>query len=238
VKRIRVLLVEDHQVVREGLRSLLEKEGDIEVLGDTDSGEMACQMARELRPDVVLMDLVLSGMNGLQATESIKAELPSVRILALTMHGSEEYVYGMLRGGADGYLLKYSAARELAAAIRTVYRGESMLSPTIAKKLIDDIRGKTGHAYHEGPLSGREKEILVLTAKGYTSREIGDILFLSPKTVDNHRARIMDKLQAKNQVEAVMNAVAAGIISPSQAQATAEGATKPESDYGPKRRMV
>ena len=219
MKRIRVFLVEDHQVVREGLRSLLEKEEDIEVLGDTDSGETACRMASELTPDVIIMDLELSGMNGLQATELIKAELPAVRILALTMHGSEEYIYGMLKGGADGYLLKYSAARELASAIRAVYKGESMLSPTIAKKLIDDIRGKDVQIHHDAILSDREREILGLTAQGYTSREIGDMLFLSPKTVDNHRARIIDKLQARNQVEAVMNAVKLGLISPITAQA-------------------
>ncbi len=226
MKKIRLLLVEDHQVVREGLRSLLEKEEDFEVLGDTDSGEKACHMARGLQPDVIIMDLELPGMNGLQATELIKAELPSVRVLALTMHSSEEYIYGMLKGGADGYLLKYSAARELAAAIRAVANEQSMLSPTVAKKLIDDIRARTGYAHHEGLLSEREKEILTLTAQGYTSREIGDMLFLSSKTVDNHRARIMDKLQAKNQAEAVMNAAKLGIISLAQVQASSNGATE------------
>jgi len=218
VRKIRVLLVEDHQVVREGLRSLLEREEDIEVAGEAESGDSACRMAIELSPDVVLMDIELQGMDGLQATKYIKEHKPSVRVLALTMHRSEEHIYGMLRGGAEGYLLKYTAARELTSAVRAVYKGESILSPSVARKLITGVRERTSYLHSDDILSGREKEILLLMAGGDTSREIGVKLCLSPKTVDNHRARIIDKLQARNRVEAVMNAVRLGVISRSQAQ--------------------
>ena len=210
---IRVLLVEDHQIVREGLRSLLQREEDIEVLGETDSGDRACELARELKPDVILMDLELNGMGGLEATEAIKSEMPEVKILALTMHSDEEHIYSMIKKGADGYLLKYAAAGELVSAIRSLHKGESMLSPAVAQKLIRGIRERSGLSHPDDTLSDREKQILLLMARGATSHEIGDKLFISPKTVDNHRARIIEKLQAKNRVEAVINAVKLGVIS-------------------------
>ena len=212
MRRIRVLLVDDHRVVREGLRSLLEREDDFEIVGETDNGYTACTMARELTPDVVLMDIELPEMDGLEATRRIKDKMPSVRVLALTMHRNEEHIYGMLKAGAEGYLLKYAAARELTSAVRSVYRGESTLSSTIANKLIKGVREKTAYLHSDEILSKREKEILTLMARGDTSREIGVQLCISPKTVDNHRSRIIDKLQARNRVEAVMYASKLGLI--------------------------
>ncbi len=212
MRRIRVLLVDDHRVVREGLRSLLEREDDFEIVGETDNGYTACTMARELTPDVILMDIELPEMDGLEATRRIKEKMPSVRVLALTMHRNEEHIYGMLKAGAEGYLLKYAAARELTSAVRSVYRGESTLSSTIANKLIKGVREKTAYLHSEEILSKREKEILTLMARGDTSREIGVQLCISPKTVDNHRSRIIDKLQARNRVEAVMYASKLGLI--------------------------
>lgn len=218
MRRIRVMLVDDHQLVREGLRSLLEREEDIEIAGEADNGNAACVMARELSPDVIVMDVELKGMNGLQATRHIKERMPSVRILALTMHRSEETIYAMLKGGAEGYLLKYAAARELTSAVRAVYRGESVLSPAIANKLIKGVREKSSYLHSDEILSKREKAILLLMARGDTSREIGSHLCISPKTVDNHRANIIQKLNARNRVEAIMNAVNLGVISQNQGQ--------------------
>ena len=209
---IRVLLVEDHQIVREGLRSLLLREKDIEVVGEAESGEKACQLAQELKPDVILMDLELKGMGGLEATEAIKAEMPEVKIVALTMHSGEGHIYSMLRSGADGYLLKYTAAGDLVSAIHAVYDGESMLSPAVAKKLIDGIREKSQPIHPDDTLSERQKQILALMARGATSQEIGAKLYLARKTVENQRSRIMAKLQAKNRVEAVINAMKLGVL--------------------------
>lgn len=219
MRRIRVLLVDDHRVVREGLRSLMEREEDLEVVGETDNGYTACTMARELTPDVILMDIEMPEMDGLEATRRIKERMPSVRILALTMHMNEEHVYGMLKAGAEGYLLKYAAARELTTAIRAVYRGESTLSSVIANKLIKGVREKTAYLHSDEILSKREKEILTLMARGDTSREIGVQLCISPKTVDNHRSRIIDKLQVRNRVEAVMYAAKLGLIPQTQPEA-------------------
>lgn len=218
MSRIRVLLVDDHRVFREGLRSLLEREEDIEVVGETDNGYSACKLARELCPDVILMDIELQGMDGLQATTRIKEKMPSVHILALTMYRNEEHIYGMLKGGAEGYLLKYDAARELISAVRAVCRGESILSSSVANKLIRGVREKTAYLHSDEILSNREKQILALMARGDTSREIGLQLCISPKTVDNHRTRIIDKLHARNRVEAVMNATKLGLIAQSQAE--------------------
>ncbi len=219
MSRIRVMLVDDHRVFREGLRSLLEREEDMEVVGETDNGHSACNMARELSPDVILMDIELQGMDGLQATVRIKEKMPWVRVLALTMHRNEENIYGMLKGGAEGYLLKYDAARELISAVRTVHKGESVLSSYVANKLMKGVREKTVYLFSDEILSNREKEILTLMARGDTSREIGAQLCISPKTVDNHRTRIIEKLHARNRVEAVMNASKLGLIAQSQAEA-------------------
>ena len=222
MSRIRVLLAEDHQVVREGLRCLLEREEDMEVVGEAESGEMACEMARLENPDVIVMDIGLKGMDGLEATKRIKSQLPSVHVLALSMYTGEEHVYGMLREGADGYIIKHAAARELTWAVRTVFKGESILSPSIARKVIAGFRERSSYLHSDDILSAREREILVMMARWDTSRDIAGKLCLSPKTVDNHRARIIEKLHARNRVEAVMNAVNLGIISRSEAQVGTE----------------
>ncbi|MBI2303779.1 MAG: response regulator transcription factor [Chloroflexi bacterium] len=216
-EKIRVLVVEDHQLVREGLRLLLDREEDIEVCGEADTGHMACNLASKLTPDVIIMDVELPEMDGLAATERIKEELPGAHILALTAHSDPEYIYGMLRAGAEGYVLKHMAARDLTSAIRAVRNGSSTLSPSIARKLINDIRQDVPYLHADDMLSKREKEILLLMARGATSKEIAEILCLSPKTVDNHRARITEKLQVRNRVEAVRKAVKLGILSHSQA---------------------
>lgn len=209
--RIRLLLVDDHQIVRAGLRMLLQTEPDMEIVGEAGSGDEALQAAQTLHPDVIVMDIAMSGMGGIEATRQIKSLCPSAAILALTMYEDEQYFFAMLHAGASGYVPKRAAPDELAQAIRAVSRGEVFLYPTLARVLMREF---TQHAQGSRPeLTPRELEVLALIAEGYTNRQIAERLCISVKTVDRHRENILRKLNLHSRVELVKYALRKGLIS-------------------------
>jgi DNA-binding NarL/FixJ family response regulator len=213
---IRVLLAEDHTIVRKGLRSLLEDEADIEVVGEAEDGREAVRMTQRLLPDVVLMDISMSGLNGLEATRQIKKRFPEVNVLILTRHAGEEYILQILRAGASGYVVKKAAPKELVSAIQAVYRDGSFLSPSISRTVIEEYirqaEATTGQDSY-GRLTPREREVLQLVAEGRSNREIAELLHISVKTVDNHRANLMDKLDIHSTAELTQYAIRTGVIS-------------------------
>lgn len=212
---IRVLLADDHRMLREGIRVLLERQQDIRVIGEASNGREAVRLAVRLRPDVVVMDVSMPMLNGIEATRQIRRDCPDVRVLVLTVHESEEYVARLLAAGASGYIIKKAAAEDLSNAIRAVYSGEAFLYPSIAKVVIEDyvrhLRKGRGFGASD-VLTNREREILQLIAEGYTSREIADMLHLSVKTVQNHRSKIMRKLDLHDRGELIKYAIRQGII--------------------------
>jgi len=211
---IRVLLADDHTIFRAGLRALLELEDRVEVVGEAATGEEAIEQARTLRPDVVIMDLSMPVMNGLEATRRIAALQLGVRILVLTVHAEEEYLVPVVDAGASGYLTKDSADRDLMEAIRTVARDEVFLPARATTLLLQQYR--TAEEEEGGgrlrDLSSREREVLALTAEGFSSSEIGEKLFISPKTVDTYRSRIMKKLGLNHRSELVRFALRVGLL--------------------------
>lgn len=215
--KTRVLLTEDHTIVRKGLRSLLDKETGIEVVGEAEDGREAIVKAEELHPDVVVMDIAMSGLNGLEATRQIKKRFPDMKILILTMHANEEYILQSLKAGASGYLVKKAAPAELISAINAVHKGHSFLSPSISRMVIDEYirRSKEISEGEEGfeQLTVREREVLQLIAEGRKTREIAELLYISIKTVETHRAHIMNKLDIHSTAELTRYAIRKGIIS-------------------------
>lgn len=208
--RIRLLLVDDHQIVRAGLRMLLQTEPDIEIVGEASSGDEALQAARTLHPDVIVMDIAMSGMGGIEATRQIKSLCPNTAVLALTMYEDEQHFFAMLHAGASGYVPKRAAPDELAQAIRAVSRGEVFLYPTLARVLVREFTQPA-----QGPrpeLTPRELEVLTLIAEGYTNRQIAERLYISVKTVDRHRENILRKLHLHSRVELVRYALERGLI--------------------------
>jgi len=212
---IRLLLVDDHEVVRAGLRMLFQAEADLEIVGEVGSGQEALQAARQLRPDVVIMDIAMPGMNGIEATRQIKEANPDTAVLALTMHDDEQYFFEMLQAGASGYVPKRAAPDDLISAIRVVSQGNVFLYPSLAELLVKDFlqRGEAGQAAIKEELTPREREVLTYIAEGYTNREIAEALVISVKTVDRHRENIMHKLNLHNRVELVKYAIEKGLIS-------------------------
>lgn len=210
---IRVLLCDDHAMLRAGLKALLEAEDDLRVVGEAATGEEAVSQAEERRADVVVMDLSMPGIGGLEATRQI-AQKGAARVLVLTMHTEEEYLLPVLEAGGSGYVRKTSADQELTGAIRTVARGEVFLYPSAAKLLLQGykVRGEPGGEDPVDRLSERERQVLGLTAEGFTSSEIGERLFISPKTVDTYRSRIMEKLQLTHRSELVRFALETGLL--------------------------
>ena len=215
---VKILLADDHAMFRSGLRALLELEDGVEVVGEAGSGEEAVEKALKLRPDMVLMDVSMPGMNGLEATRRIAALEIGVAVLVLTVHAEEEYLVPVVEAGGSGYLTKASADRDLVEAIRTVARGEVYLPARAATLLLKQYRsaeeadGETEGTLRE--LSPREREVLALTAEGFSSSEIGEKLFISPKTVDTYRSRIMQKLGLTHRSELVRFALRVGLLRP------------------------
>ena len=212
---IRVLLAEDHTILRQGLVALLSSQPGIEVVGDVADGREAVAAAVRLNPHVVVMDLTMPGLNGVDATRQIKREAPKTFVLILSMHAGEEQVRPAIRAGASGYLLKGSGLSDLVAAIRAVAAGEGFLSPTVAKILLRDAQSddEGGSSGSPGPLSGREREVLQLVGEGKSSPEIAKLLHLSVKTVEGHRARIMSKLDIHDVAGLVRYAIRVGLVS-------------------------
>jgi two-component system response regulator NreC len=214
MSKIRLLLVDDHEIVRAGLRMLFMAEDDMEIAGEVGSAEEALRAVQELAPDVVLMDVAMPGVSGIEATRRIKDVAPKVAVLALTMHEDEQYFFEMLNAGASGYMPKRAAPDDLVSAIRVVSQGNVFLYPTLAKLLVKDFlhRSETSHGDKADVLTPREREVLTHIAEGYTNREIAEMLVISPKTVDRHRENIMRKLNLHNRVELVKYAIERGLI--------------------------
>lgn len=210
---IRVLLVDDHTIFREGVRALLAGYPDIEVVGEASDGRQAIDRVLELEPDVVLMDIAMPGLGGLEATLEIRKLKPESRVLILTQYDNREYVFPILKAGAAGYVLKRAAGTDLVSAIRAVSEGGSFLYPTVAKAVLE--RYMTPGEVPEDPydtLSDREKQVLRLVAQGRTNKEIADLLSLSVKTVMGHRANLMEKLDIHNRTELVKYAIRHGLV--------------------------
>ena len=212
--KIRVLVADDHTIVRKGLCSLLEAKPDIEVVGEAEDGREAVEKVEALLPDVVLMDITMPRLNGLEATRQIKRLFPKVKIVALTMYTNEEYIQQFLQAGASGYVVKQAAPAELMSAIQAVYRGDSFLSPLISRTVIDEYLKRTEPAAssEEAKLTDREREVLQLIAEGYSNREIAQKLQISIKTAGVHRTNLMEKLGIHNVTDLVKYALRKGII--------------------------
>lgn len=229
METIRIMLVDDHDIVRTGLKSFLETQDGLQVVAEADSGEKALKIALEVRPAVVVMDITMAGMDGLEATRRLKELCPACKVLALTVHSDKEYFFEMLAAGAEGYVTKSAAVEELVAAIRAVAHGHVYLQPALARWLLEDYRrlqnlpqaGARGS--QPGPdtlpaagldeLSQRERQVLECVAQGMTNPQIGERLGISPKTVARHRERIMNKLNLHSTTELVKFAIRSGLIS-------------------------
>jgi len=211
--RIRVLIADDHTIVRSGVRLLLEGEADIEVVGEAGDGHKALEMVESLQPDVVLIDVAMPGMDGMEAARQIRARWPQIYILALTMHRTDEYFFEMLKAGASGYILKGAETSELINAVRAVSRGEVFIHSTMARRLVQDYLGRTTTPDESQPaLSPREKDILKLLVEGYSNNEIAEKLVISPSTVHSHRSNIMAKLGLSTRHELIEYARERGLI--------------------------
>jgi two-component system, NarL family, response regulator NreC len=216
LKKIKVLLADDHKMIRAGLRLVLEQQPEISVAGEADDGRQAVSLAQELKPDVVVMDIGMPNLNGIEASLHIKQALPDTAIVMLSMHSDEGYILRALRAGAAGYILKDSAEADLVSAVRAVAEGKSFFSPKVSRILLEDYMRKlrkTGAEDSYDLLSAREREILQLVAEGQSSKEIANLLNLSVYTVETHRGNIMQKLNLRGIPELILYAVRKGIVS-------------------------
>lgn len=224
MKAITVLLAEDHTIVREGLRAFLELQGDIHVIGEADEGRTAVALAAKLKPDVIIMDIAMPRLNGLEATRQILAARPGSKVLILSAHADEAYVESVVALGASGYLIKQSASATLPLAIREVHKGRTFFSPSIAKRRSDNaerarLRGEPRG--HVAKLSPREMEVLQLVAEGRANKETADELGISIKTVEKHRQSVMEKLNIHDTAGLTRYAIATGVIESSVQSTTA-----------------
>src|SRR5215510_12168194 len=222
MKPTRVLLAEDHTLVRAGIRALLQNLTGMQVVAEASDGREALRLIKTYQPDVVLMDIAMAGLNGLEATARVTKEFPTVRVIILSMHSTEEYVAQALRAGAAGYLLKDAAATELELAVTAVARGETYLSPAVSKHVIADYLRRAGGQEtnrDETPspttlLTPRQREILQLIAEGHSTREIAATLHLSVKTVETHRMQLMARLDVHDVAGLVRYAIRVGLVTP------------------------
>jgi two-component system, NarL family, response regulator NreC len=215
MKKIRVLIADDHALFREGIRALLSKYEDLEVTGEAADGKEAIDQVKKLRPDIVLMDIAMPGLGGLEATLELKKLFPEVKILVLTQYANQEYLFRFLKAGVSGYVLKRVAGAELMSAIRSVNQGGTFLHPDMAPAVIEGYLGGLQPAEQEDSyetLTDREKQVLKLVAEGKTNKEIAEILTISVKTAMAHRANIADKLGIHNRAELIKFALQRGIV--------------------------
>lgn len=214
-KKVRVLMADDHTMFREGVRLLLETRGGFEVVGEAATGREAVELARSLRPDVIVMDIGMPDMNGLDATRLIQADNPSSRVLILTMHDTDEYFFSALEAGASGYVLKEAASNDLVNAIESVSRGGMFLYPSLATKLVEEYLRRVGSGEERSSydaLTPRERQVLQLIGDGRTNQEIAEKLGLSVHTVQTHRVHIMNKLGLHNRAQLVSYAARLGLL--------------------------
>ena len=218
MKSIRVLIVDDHTLVRDGIRALLALSADIEVVGEAANGREALGKIKQLTPDVILMDLAMPIMSGLDATRRIRRDFPGIKVLALTQYDDSDYVVPVIEAGARGFVTKMAAFSELASAIQAVYKGDSYLSPSAAAALVEECQHNKSAADNERDpyrqLTDREREVLKLVAEGHTARDIADILVVSPKTVEWYKTSLMNKLNIHNRTDLIKFAIRKALITP------------------------
>lgn len=215
MKKIKVLVVDDHTIVRDGICALLGLVMDMEVVGEATNGREALEKVEQLLPDVVLMDIAMPIMGGLEATRRIHREFPGTKVLALTQYDDKEYVLPVIEAGAHGFISKTAASSELASGIRAVHRGDSFLSPSVARVFVEDyqqVAAAQGKQDLYQRLTDREREVLTLVAEGHTIQRIADMLVISPKTVEGHKTSLMAKLDIRNKTDLVKYAIRKGII--------------------------
>ena len=214
---IRILLVDDHTIVRQGLARMLNDQPDMKVVGEAINGRVAVDKAAELDPDVIIMDIAMPQMGGIEAAKRIKKQLPGTKILILSMYSHEHYIHELLETGVSGYLLKDSSGRDIVKAIHAAMRDETFLSPSISKVLVDTYlspKKSSSRAERYNQLSNREREVFQLIAEGHTTRQIADMLCVSISTVKSHRAKIMEKLAIDTPVKLVHFAIQLGLVDP------------------------
>jgi DNA-binding NarL/FixJ family response regulator len=212
---IKILLAEDHHIIRQGLKALLEAQADFEIVAEADDGRSAVKLARKYTPDIIIMDVSMPELNGIDATRQIVQEIQDAKVIALSMHSDKRFINGMLEAGVSGYLLKNCVASELISAIRSVMKGQKYLSPQILGTVVEGYRVHLSRdkVQPDTPLSSREREIVQLVAEGKDSRQIAESLHISSKTVESHRRRIMDKLEIHSVAELTKFAIRQGLTS-------------------------
>lgn len=216
MKKIRVLIVDDHTLVRDGIKALLALAADIEVVGEASNGKEALEQIKQLLPNVVLMDLAMPVMGGLEATRRIRKEFPETKILALTQYDDSDYVIPVIEAGARGFVTKMAAFSELSTAIQAIYQGDSFLSPSAASAIVEECQQKITAEGGKDPyeqLTDREREVLKLVVEGHTAREIADVLVVSPKTVEWYKTSLMNKLNIHNKTDLIKFAIRKSLIS-------------------------
>lgn len=220
--KIRIVLADDHALIRSGIATLLQGSKDIEVVGEASNGEEALERIRELNPDVVVIDLSMPKLSGIEATKIITKRFPSTRVIVLTMHENEEYIYQIVRSGAGGYVLKSAGKEELSSAIRAVAAGEKFFSPRVSQIMAESyVRRTEGESQQSGPdipLTKREREIIILVSRGLTNQQIAAQLYISPRTVDTHRTNIMQKLDIHDLANLVRYAIDHGLLAAGDAR--------------------
>jgi DNA-binding NarL/FixJ family response regulator len=204
---IKLLIVDDHAVLRDGLKTIIESEDDIKVIGEAVSGSDALNKVNELAPSIILMDINLPGMNGVEVTRILKQQYPHIKVLILTMHSHEEYFMAAIKEGADGYLLKDAPSDQVVEAVRTVFHGESVIHPSLTRKLLNFHQQNQRKDKEENSLTEREREVLTCLVEGLTNKEIGERLFVSDKTVKIHVSNIFKKLNVKSRSQVIIHAV-------------------------------